>query len=103
MAPLVINLPHRLGKEEAKRRVAGGMHRLTSHIPGGAEVRSDWTGDRLDLVIGAMGQQVKSRIDVEEQVVRLEVLLPAMLGMFAGQIGAFLTRKGGELLEDKSK
>lgn len=103
MTPLVISLPHKLGKEEAKRRIAGGMHRLASHVPGGAEVRSDWTGDRLDLVIGAMGQQVKSRIDVEERVVRLEVLLPAMLGMFANQIGGFLTRKGGELLEDKSE
>ena len=101
MTPLVINLPHKLGKEEAKRRIAGGMHRLASHIPGGAEIRSDWTGDRLDLHIGAMGQQVKSRLDVEEQMVRLEVLLPAMLGMFANQIAGFLTRKGGELLEDK--
>lgn len=101
MNPLVITLPHKLGKEEARRRIAGGMNRLAGHIPGGAEVHSDWSGDRLDLVVGAMGQQVKSRIDVEERVVRLEVRLPAMLGMFADRISGFLTHKGGELLEDK--
>ena len=102
--PLIVNLPHRLGAEEAKRRIAGGMDKLAQHIPGGAaEVKSSWAGDRLNLLVKAMGQEVDSHIDVQETNVRVEVVLPAFLAMFANQIGGFLTKRGGELLEDKSK
>jgi len=101
--PLILNLPHTLGKEEARRRIAGSTDKLVGHIPIPADVQSRWTGDRLNLVITAMGQQVASHIDVEDSHVRLEVLLPGLLGAFAGQISGFLERKGTELLEDKSK
>ena len=80
------------------------MDKLAQHIPGGAaEVKSSWAGDRLNLLVKAMGQEVDSHIDVEETNVRVEVVLPAFLAMFANQIGGFLTKRGGELLEDKSK
>jgi len=102
--PLILNLPHKLGKDEARRRIAGSTDKLAGHIPiPGSEVQSRWTGDRLNLVITAMGQQVASHIDVEDSHVRLEVLLPGLLGAFAGQISGFLEKKGTELLEDKSK
>jgi hypothetical protein len=102
--PLVVNLPHKLGAEEAKRRIAGGIGKLESYIPGGsAEVSTSWAGDRLNLLVKAMGQEVSSHIDVQESNVRVEVLLPPMLGMFAGPISRYLSSRGGELLEDKSK
>ncbi|QPQ54888.1 polyhydroxyalkanoic acid system family protein [Allosphingosinicella flava] len=102
--PLVINLPHKLGRDEARRRIEGGTSKLASHIPGGAaEVSHDWAGDRMNLSVQAMGQAVTSQIDVEEANVRLQVLLPGMLGMFSSQIEAFLRGKGGQLLEDKSR
>ena len=103
-APLVINLPHKLGRDEARRRIEGGTGKLASHIPGGAaEVSHSWSGDRMNLSVSAMGQAVTSRIDVEEANVRLEVVLPGMLGMFSSQIEAYLRGKGGQLLDDKSK
>jgi putative polyhydroxyalkanoate system protein len=102
-APIVINLPHTLGAEEAKRRIAGGMGRLTNHIPGAAEIESSWEGDRLNLLVKAMGQAVDSHIDVGASNVRVEVTLPPFLAMFAGTISGFLSRRGSELLEDKSK
>ncbi len=101
--PLVVDLPHRLGAEEARRRIAGGIGQLRDHIPGGAEVRSQWQEDRLDLEVAAMGQQVDARIDVQESVVRVEFVLPGALGLFARPIAAMLRRKGTELLEDRSK
>ena len=102
--PLVVNVPHKLGTEEAKRRIAGGIGKLQHHIPGGAaEVKTSWTGDRMNLLVAAMGQEVDSHIDVEDSNVRIEVKLPAFLAMFADQIGGFLSKRGGELLEDKSK
>lgn len=101
--PIVVDLPHTLGAEEAKRRMQKGLGKLTDHIPGGAEVHSSWEGDRMQLSVGALGQKVDTRIDVGERVVRVEVLVPGLLGMFSGQIEQALRRQGGALLEDKSK
>lgn len=101
--PIQVDLPHKLGKEEARRRIAGNVHKLKDHIPGGAEVSSEWSGDQLKLDVGAMGQTVQTLIAVEESVVRVHVLLPGMLGMFSGVIQAALQKKGNVLLEDHSK
>jgi hypothetical protein len=101
--PLVVDLPHRLGAEEARRRIANGIGRLSDHVPGGAEVESSWTGDRLDLRVTAMNQAVSGSIEPQEAIVRVELMLPAALSFFARPIEALLKRKGGELLEDRSK
>jgi hypothetical protein len=99
--PVIVDLPHKLGAVEAKRRIAGGIGRLKDQIPGGAEVRSGWTGDRLDLAVTAMGQEVTATMDVQERIVRVEVVLPGVLSFFGNQVEALLRRRGGELLEDK--
>ena len=101
--PIQVDLPHKLGKEEARRRIAGNVHKLKDHIPGGADVQSAWNGDQLRLDIGAMGQSVSAAIYVMEDKVHLQVVLPGMLGMFSGVIQAALQKKGGVLLEDHSK
>ncbi|HEV2745717.1 MAG TPA: polyhydroxyalkanoic acid system family protein [Allosphingosinicella sp.] len=101
--PVSIDLPHRLGAEEAKRRMQGGIGRLKDHVPGGAaEVRSRWEGNRMYLDVQAMGQEVTGHIDVEDSKVRLELMLPAFLALFAGKIEGLLRSRGTELLEDKS-
>ena len=103
-SPISVDLPHSLGIEEARRRIAGGIGRLKDHIPGGtAEVRHSWDGDRMNLFVQAMGQEVSAHIDVHETVVRVEVLLPGMLGFFGKQIEGLLRKQGSVLLEDKSK
>jgi hypothetical protein len=98
-----VDLPHQLGAEEARRRIAGSIGRLKDQIPGGGEVKSSWTGDRLDLSVGAMGQQIAASIDIRETLVHIEVKLPAMLGFFGKQIEGLLRRQGAQMLEDKSK
>ena len=98
--PIEVDLPHSLGKDEARRRIANNIHKLQEHIPGGAHVQSGWTGDQLNLDVAAMGQSVAAQIDVMENKVRLKVLLPPMLGMFSGMIQAALQKKGDVLLED---
>ena len=101
--PIDVDLPHNLGKDEARRRIANNIHKLQEHIPGGANVQSGWSGDQLNLQIAAMGESVNASIDVMETKVHLKVLLPGMLGMFSGMIQTALQRKGSVLLEDHSK
>lgn len=101
--PMIVDLPHSLGAEEARRRIENSTGKLTDHIPGGAQVRSGWEGDRMNLDVQAMGQEVSARIDVQEKIVRVEVVLPAMLSFFGSRIEGYLKSKGTQMLEDKSK
>ncbi|HYI41733.1 MAG TPA: polyhydroxyalkanoic acid system family protein [Allosphingosinicella sp.] len=101
--PLTVDLPHKLGAQEARRRIERNVGKLTDHIPGGAQVSSRWTGDRLDLDVGAMGQQVATQIEIQETLVRLTVNLPPSLAFFRGMIEPLIRSQGAVLLEDKSK
>ena len=100
--PIEVDLPHNLGKDEARRRIANNIHKLEQHFPGGAQVKSGWSGDQLNLDVNAMGQNVTATIDVMETKVHLKVLLPGMLGMFGGLIQGALQSQGHVLLEDHS-
>jgi len=100
--PIQVDLPHKLGAAEAKRRIDGGIGKLKDFIPGGAEVRSAWTGDRLGLQVTALGQEVNAQLDVRDTIVRVELLLPPALAFFGQAIEAALRGKGGDLLEDKT-
>ena len=102
--PIQVDLPHKLGREEARRRIAGNIHKLEQQIPGGAQVSSSWQGDELKLAIKAMGQSVDAEIGVEEALVRCKLMLPPMLAMLARPIEAMLRNKGKDLLlDDKRK
>ena len=99
--PVTIDLPHRLGAAEAKRRIGGNIHLLAERLPAGAQVRSAWEGDTMALGIGLLGQEVDARLDVGESVVHVTVTLPGALAFFGKAIEAALKRGGAELLEDR--
>lgn len=100
--PLAVDLPHRLGAEEARRRIERGVGRIAGQIPGGATLESGWTGDRLDLAVEAMAQRVTAAISVGESVVRVEIAVPGALGFFRPAIEAAIRKKGAAMLEDRS-
>jgi hypothetical protein len=101
--PISVDLPHQLGAEEAKRRIAGNMDSLRSHLPAGAQVSSAWQGNDLTLAIAALGQEIKAGIDVQERLVRVTVILPPALSFFGKAIEAGLRKTGPAMLEDRSK
>jgi hypothetical protein len=101
--PIEVDLPHKLGKEEARRRIADNIHRLAEFIPGGGHVETGWTGDQLNMRVQAMGDAVQATVDVQETNVHVKVLLPGLLGMFAAPFRAALQSKGSVLLEDRRK
>jgi hypothetical protein len=102
-SPIVVDLPHSLGQEEARRRLERGTDKIGRQIPGGADVESSWTGNRLNLRVQAMGQDIRSTLDVQEKIVRMEIVLPPGLAFFGSGIAALLKRQGEALLEDKTK
>ena len=103
--PIDVDLPHQLGREEARCRLAGNIHKLENHIPGGtSRVESSWDGDTLNLQVHAMGQSVDARIDVLDAKVHCRIMLPGLLSFFAAPIDAMMRQKGSSILhEDHSK
>ena len=74
--PLVVILPHRLGKAEAKARIASGFARAKGEFSHLIRIDEDtWEGDRLTFAASALGQHAQGTLDVYEAGVRLEVRL----------------------------
>jgi putative polyhydroxyalkanoate system protein len=101
--PLVVTVPHQLGRAEARRRVEDGIGQLTAQFAKMGEVKSSWAGDVLNYEVVTMGQMVSGRVDVGDASVRIEVVLPGFLGMIAGSLRGRLQKQGELLLEDKTK
>lgn len=101
--PVHVDLPHRLGRDEARRRIADNIGSLKAHLPMAGAVEHRWEGDTLHLAIAAMGQSVDGTVRVEESKVAVSVALGGLLGMLAAPIAGAIRSQGGALLEDKSK
>ena len=101
-SPVTIDIPHRLGRAEAIRRMHARIGELPDHIPGGvAAMDVAWPAeDRMTLGITVLGQSVSATIDVGETVIRVSLLLPPLLAMMSGKIAEIVRRKGGTLLLD---
>ncbi len=100
--PLVVSIPHQLGKAQARARIEQGFSRFGDQFGGAAgDFRQSWAGDRLAFGLRAMGQQVSGHLDVFDDMVRIEVLLPGVLGLIAGKIAGRLKTQGQILLEKK--
>lgn len=97
--PIVVEMPHKLGLAEARRRVDAGIGKLSGWFPGGAEVEHHWAADVLHFAVAAMGQRVASRLDVREDKVIATVDLPPLLALFAERIRAKLAKEAPRLLE----
>ncbi len=98
--PLVVSIPHQLGKEEAARRLKSGFGRArTTFGEKLAVIDENWSGDHLDFRAGVLGQAVKGGIDVADDHVRVEVQLPWLLGLLAEQVKPFIERQGRLMLE----
>jgi Putative polyhydroxyalkanoic acid system protein (PHA_gran_rgn) len=100
--PLVVVIPHRLGKEEALRRIRDGFGRAKTEFASLIAVSQDrWDGDRLTFAASALGQQASGTIDVYDGAVRLEVTLPWLLAKFAAAAQRVIGQRGQLMLEKK--
>lgn len=97
--PVKVDIPHKLGREEARSRIAGGMGKLAEMMPGGGTIAQRWDGDTLHFGLTVMGQTVQCRLDVMDDKVHAEMLLPPMLALFAGKVRDKLFSKASALLK----
>ena len=81
--PLIVTIPHKLGKEEALRRVKPALGKASESFPILNVEQEMWTGERMEFRVRAMGQVAAGNVQVGDKHVRLEVTLPWLLHKFA--------------------
>jgi hypothetical protein len=101
-APLVVSIPHRLGRVEAVRRLKTGLSRAASSVPVLKVDEERWDGDRMIFRVRALGQAASGHVDVDEDHVRVEVTLPWLLQRLAQAAQAAIKARGNLLLTKKS-
>jgi hypothetical protein len=99
--PVVVTIPHKLGKEEALRRVRPALSKAADSFAILKVEQEVWSGDRMDFRVQAMGQMAAGNIQVGDTQVRLEVALPWLLHKFAEVVQKTIAGKGQVLLEKK--
>jgi hypothetical protein len=97
-APLVVSIPHRLGRDEACRRLKTGLTKAAASMPVLKVDEERWDGDRMMFRVRALGQAAAGHVDVAEDHVRIEVTLPWLLQRFAEVAQAAIRTRGNLLL-----
>lgn len=100
--PLIVTIPHQLGKQSAKTRIQDGLGQARSQLNGlGAQVEETWSEDQLAFRVAVLGQTLTGRIDVYEDSAHVEVDLPWALALLGGKIRDRLQQQGTLLLTKK--
>ncbi len=102
--PVTVSVPHKLGRDEARRRIAEGFGQLEQQMTGGMGVvacQQRWEGDRLHFEASALGQKMTGRLEVSEDSLGIEIDLPAILAALAERIAGKLKETSRKLLENR--
>lgn len=100
--PFIVSIPHKLGREEATRRLKAGLGSIRSEYGKILQVNEEiWSGDRLAFQVTALKQNVGGTVDVADDHVRLEVMLPWLLAGLAHGIQATVRARATRMLEKK--
>src|SRR4249919_3962046 len=100
--PLVVSIPHRLGKAEAVRRLKSGLATAQSDFKQFFTVEEEtWIGDSLTFRVRGLGQSASGIIDVREDHVQMELQLPWLLHQIVEKAQGLIRKRGQLLLEKK--
>jgi hypothetical protein len=100
--PVIVSIPHRLGREEAVRRIRSGFAAAHTHFAHLVRISQEsWEDGRLSFRASALGQVASGLIDVREDSVVLTVQLPWLLAKFAQATAKVIRREGTLMLEKK--
>ena len=102
---VTVNVPHELGRAGARARIAEGFGSVRNALAGGgiALVALDehWEGDRFHFQARALGRTITGHLDVRDDDVRVEIMLPNLLAALAGRVSKRVSVEGVRLLEKK--
>jgi hypothetical protein len=100
--PVVIDIAHELGEDEARKRLQNGFSRIRDQFGFGPSTFEErWEANRLHFSVGALGQKVAGRVDVMDKSVRIELDLPWGFSILAEKLQGRIKGAGRLLLEKK--
>jgi hypothetical protein len=98
--PITVTISHRLGREEAKRRIDQGLASIRGEIaPYVKSLDYAWEDYRLDFRVVAMMQTITGRIEAYDDCIKVELGLPRLLHLLARTIKGRIENRAGALLE----
>ena len=100
--PLLVSIPHTLGREEATRRLKRGLAGASSAIPIVKIEEETWSADHLSFKISGMGQVALGTAEVNDADVRIEVVLPWLLQRLGEMVQGAIRSRAQVLLEKKN-
>ena len=96
--PVTVNIPHKLGLDDAKSRIGNGIHTLGESVPGATLTDHHWEGDTMHCTLMAIGQRIECEMQVRDDEVYGIFDLPPMLAMFANKIKQKLQKEAPKML-----
>jgi hypothetical protein len=102
--PLIVSIPHRLSREEAKRRIDTGIARVRPEL--GAFVNAldyRWQADTLHVSAQAMWQTITGRIAVLDEAVRVEIDLPWLMRLIGDTVGRQVRERVSLMLQSPTR
>jgi hypothetical protein len=97
---IVITVPHKLGADAARKRIAERIEQLrAAYVDKLAHSEISWVGNNADMRIVALGQTVTAQLAVMEDNVRIEAQLPWLLAALGNKAKGFLTSHAKESLQ----
>ena len=98
--PVIVTISHTLSRQDAisrlRERIGTARQMLGEYRI--VVLRDEWTDNRLDFAVGALGQSAHGHVDVMDDHFRVELQLPWLLAAFAERIATLVQKRAPLLL-----
>jgi putative polyhydroxyalkanoate system protein len=82
-----VEVPHQLGREEARQRLEHFVRKATEMYKDQvSDLKGEWSGDTLNFAITTYGFKISGALEVQDTLVRLSGTLPFVAMAFRGKI-----------------
>ena len=100
--PLVVSIPHSLGRDEAVRRLKSGLERAGRDFGQILTIEQQvWNDSTLTFQVRALGQIASGKLQIFDNSVLLEVTLPWLLAKLTQRFLPKIEEEGRLLLEKR--
>ncbi len=96
---ITVTVPHKLGVETAKKRLAEQIEMLQrEYVDKIAKSEVSWNGDVATIRVAAIGQTATAQMTVLPEMVRIDVQLPWLLAKLAAPLQGFISQNANDAL-----
>lgn len=97
---ITVTVPHNLGVEKAKQRLAERLAKLQrEYVDKVAHSEVTWAGDVAHVRVNALGQTASAQITVLADMARVEVQLPWLLAALSGKVQQLIRHNADDVLK----